>query len=418
MFTLRNCYLPIPCFLGISILLVAIGNVYGTIDDPTDQLKFLSWSPIEFIRNETPRSIKFTLLGLDGYPMSFWSLSPADFAGLCVDYDGNNRISRWVTLGQFSSAITPLNASSLPLSGIGLKEENGTYEFVRIYIYYDELMNEDCAGSSGICWYYRCDILDKDDFIIPSVKALKMVPYRSVLDFEYRLGFYDEDWDPSIDFVAYLTDPWIYKLGLNYIDRYYAYPIIYDYVWVHFDSLQPQLDCVVSIVKQSIVLEKFSSEKLHISGVPCSESESESGSQVKLHAKLILNQVDYVVSQVFNSAYAKSDLYQWRCTLSICAQFVHRDVRIEIILLLFYMLILSRKVLIDVGIVGILNEILILFFKMVSEKLAQYFWLQMQFLKIWQSSDHSRSILNVCARFAHHDECWGCTYTGTGMANE
>ena len=41
-----------------------------------------------------------------------------------------------------------------------------------------------------------------------------------------------------------------------------------------------------------------------------------------------------------------------------------------------------------------------------------FFWLQVQFLLKWYSIDHIRCILNVCARFIHHDECWGYTSAG------
>ena len=44
--------------------------------------------------------------------------------------------------------------------------------------------------------------------------------------------------------------------------------------------------------------------------------------------------------------------------------------------------------------------------------LSVFLWLQNQFLKIWLFTDHARCILNICARFNHHDECWGITSGG------
>lgn len=44
--------------------------------------------------------------------------------------------------------------------------------------------------------------------------------------------------------------------------------------------------------------------------------------------------------------------------------------------------------------------------------LSLLFWLQEQFFNIWRSVDHTRCILNICARFTHHDECWGFTFAG------
>ena len=51
---------------------------------------------------------------------------------------------------------------------------------------------------------------------------------------------------------------------------------------------------------------------------------------------------------------------------------------------------------------------IILFVKMLS----LFYWLQEQFFKMWQSLDHTRCVINTCARFTHHDECWGFTSAG------
>ena len=48
----------------------------------------------------------------------------------------------------------------------------------------------------------------------------------------------------------------------------------------------------------------------------------------------------------------------------------------------------------------------------ISKMFSLFFWLQVQFLNIWQSVDHTRCISNICARFNHHDECWGFTPAG------
>ena len=44
--------------------------------------------------------------------------------------------------------------------------------------------------------------------------------------------------------------------------------------------------------------------------------------------------------------------------------------------------------------------------------LSLFYWLQEQFLKIWWSIDHTRCVINTCARFTRHDECWGFTSAG------
>ena len=46
------------------------------------------------------------------------------------------------------------------------------------------------------------------------------------------------------------------------------------------------------------------------------------------------------------------------------------------------------------------------------EMLPLFYWLQAQYLKIWRSVDHTRCVINTCARFTHHDECWGFTSAG------
>lgn len=50
--------------------------------------------------------------------------------------------------------------------------------------------------------------------------------------------------------------------------------------------------------------------------------------------------------------------------------------------------------------------------------LSLILWLQNQFLKIWLFTNHARSILNVCARFNHHDECWGFTSGGEWLRTQ
>ena len=50
--------------------------------------------------------------------------------------------------------------------------------------------------------------------------------------------------------------------------------------------------------------------------------------------------------------------------------------------------------------------------------LSVFLWLQNQFLKIWLFTDHARCILNICARFNHHDECWGFTSSGEWLRTQ
>lgn len=59
-----------------------------------------------------------------------------------------------------------------------------------------------------------------------------------------------------------------------------------------------------------------------------------------------------------------------------------------------------------------LKFIIILLIIQILKMLPLFFWLHIQFLKIWQSTDHTRCISNICARFIHHDECWGFTPAG------
>ena len=59
-----------------------------------------------------------------------------------------------------------------------------------------------------------------------------------------------------------------------------------------------------------------------------------------------------------------------------------------------------------------LKFIIILLIIQILKMLPLFFWLHVQFLKIWQSTDHTRCISNICARFIHHDECWGFTPAG------
>ena len=49
-------------------------------------------------------------------------------------------------------------------------------------------------------------------------------------------------------------------------------------------------------------------------------------------------------------------------------------------------------------------------------KMLKLSFLQMQLLKMWLSSDHLRCLLNICARFSHHDECWGFTASGEWLS--
>ena len=62
------------------------------------------------------------------------------------------------------------------------------------------------------------------------------------------------------------------------------------------------------------------------------------------------------------------------------------------------------------------NSLLIVLVKFIHfillNMLPILFWLQVQFLKIWQSVDHARCVINTCARFTRHDECWGFTSAG------
>ena len=61
-----------------------------------------------------------------------------------------------------------------------------------------------------------------------------------------------------------------------------------------------------------------------------------------------------------------------------------------------------------------IHDNLQLFFCLVCfmKMLPLFYWLQVQLLKIWQSIDHTRCVINTCARFTHHDKCWGFTSAG------
>ena len=59
-----------------------------------------------------------------------------------------------------------------------------------------------------------------------------------------------------------------------------------------------------------------------------------------------------------------------------------------------------------------LNYLLQFIALILTAMIPLFFWLQVQFLLKWYSIDHIRCILNACARFIHHDECWGYTSAG------
>lgn len=61
---------------------------------------------------------------------------------------------------------------------------------------------------------------------------------------------------------------------------------------------------------------------------------------------------------------------------------------------------------------SVLLETISLLFTAIFKMVSLFFWLQVQFFNIWQSTDHTRCILNICARFIYHDECWGFTSAG------